>query len=103
LRIGAEMERQRDFDKSISHTLEAKSKINQNFRNAFYQKEMDNLNRQQARMNWLQTRRQIQTKSQNEKALQNDRLLQARELGRKYRQARHHDLNIRRSVSADLR
>jgi len=100
-RFEDEMRKQKKFDEKISKTLEAKSKINQDFRNAFYLKELENYHRQQAKFDWLQNRRKEQDQKMIEKVLQNDRLNQSRELGRQYRQSKHNQMIMQRSLSAD--
>lgn len=52
----------------------------QKFRDSFYQKEMDHLNKQQSHADWLQQRREKYTQQYLDSAAQRDKLAESREV-----------------------
>nr|CAB3263236.1 uncharacterized protein LOC104266709 [Phallusia mammillata] len=101
MRIGSDVEKQRQYEKRLAETIEAKAKINQSFRNGFYQKELDHLNRQQSHADWLQGRRRNHERQQWKGSFESEQVQQSRELGRQYRQAKHHAHTVRRLIAAE--
>ncbi|CAK8693273.1 unnamed protein product [Clavelina lepadiformis] len=103
MRIGSDVEKQRQYENKLINTIEAKAKINQSFRNSFFQKELDNLNRQQSHADWLQARRNKFAKEHFEKVGERQRLEESRQVGREYRQARHHTDTVRKHHESEAR
>jgi len=87
MRVGADVERQLAHEKKISDTIDAKSKINQNFRNFFYEKEIGNQLRKEAHASWLQEKRQKHVVDTWNRAAEQEALVQNRQLGKEYRHA----------------
>ncbi|XP_078482121.1 uncharacterized protein LOC100181394 [Ciona intestinalis] len=102
-RIGSDVEKQRQYEQKLRNTIDAKAKINQNFRDRFFQKELDHINRQESHSQWLQHRRDKFTKDHLQKLDNRDRMQESRAIGRQYRQMRHHNATVRRTLVEDAR